>query len=133
MRAGHEAKHRPVRVGDVQRKAEGSTVVDIAVLYAERGATINDSGHVLQRPKHEGAHIEAAQVRSARAVSALAQADHEPSFVIGENNTSHCAVLEELVGQFEVKEVGVPPGADRQVGDGEFDLADTDNGQFHKS
>lgn len=132
MRAGHEAKHRSVWVGDVQRKAEISAVMDLAVLYAERDATINNTGHVLQRPEHERAHIEAAQVRSASAVFALTQADHETCLVIGEDDTPHCAVLEELVRQFEVKEVGVPPGADRQVGDGELDLADTDNGEFHK-
>ena len=83
-------------------------------------------------PEHEGAHIEAAQVRSARAVVALTQADHEPCSVIGEDDTSNGAVLEELVGQVEVEEVGVPPRAAREVGDRQFDLAHTDDGELHK-
>ena len=62
---------------------------------------------------------------------ALAQPDHEPRFVIGKDDTSDCGVLKELVGQFQIEEVCVPPGADRQVTHRQLDLADANNGELH--
>src|SRR5688572_5202880 len=131
VRAGYEAQHRSVRVGDVQRNPEVSPVMDVAMFNTELVAAIDHGGHFLCRPEHEGTYIEAVQDRTARTIFALAQPDHEPRIVIGKDDTSDCAVLNELVGQFQVEEVCVPPGADRQVSHRQLDLADADNGELH--
>ena len=78
-----------------------------------------------------GTDIEAVQNRGASAVLALAQSDHEPRFVIGKDDTSDCGVLKEFVGQFQIEEVCVPPGADRQVTHRQLDLTDADDGELH--
>ena len=62
---------------------------------AQRAMTVDMSSG---EPQRERAHVEAAQVRGARAVVALAEANHEPCFMIGKDDASHCAVLKELVG-----------------------------------
>jgi len=129
--AGHEAQHRPVRVGDVHRYPEVAAVVDVAVLDTKVGAAMDHGRYFLWRSEHEGTHIEAGQVRTARTVFALAQPDHESCFVIGKDDTSDCAVFEELVGQFQIEEVCVPPGADREVTHRQLDLPDTNNGELH--
>ena len=41
VRAGHEAQHRPVRVGDVHRNPEVSAVMDVAMFNTELGAAID--------------------------------------------------------------------------------------------
>lgn len=132
VRAGHEAQHRPVRVGDVHCNPEVSAVMDGAMFNTEFGASIDHGGHFLSRPEHEGTDIEAVQDRTARTIFALAQPDHEPRCVIGKDDTSDCGVLEELVGQFQIEEVCVPPGADRQVTHRQLDLADAHDGELHK-
>src|SRR3954471_9631523 len=88
VRAGHEAQPRPVRVGDVHRNPEVSAVIDVAMFNTELAASIDHGRHFLRRPEHEGTYIEAVQDRTARAIIALAQSDHEPRFVIGKNDTS---------------------------------------------
>ena len=69
----------PVRVGDVHRDPEVSAVIDVAMLDTELGQLIAHGGHVLRRPEHEGADVEAVEDRTARTMFALAQPDHEPA------------------------------------------------------
>ena len=133
VRTGHEAQHRPVRVGDVHRNPEVSAVIDVAMFNTELDAAIDHGRHLPRRPEHEGTHIEAVQIRTARTIFTLAEPDHEPRFVIGEDDTSDCTVLEELVGQFQIEEICVPSGADSQVTHRQLDLGDANDGQLHNS
>src|SRR3954452_20486339 len=59
VRAGHEAQHRPVWVGDVHRNPEVSSVMHVAMFDTELCAAIDHGRHFLCRPEHEGTYIEA--------------------------------------------------------------------------
>jgi len=131
VRACDKAQHRAVWVGYVHRNPKVPAVMDVAMFDTELGAAIDHRGHVLRHPKHEGTHVEAVQDRAARTVFTLAQTDHEPRFVIGKDDASDCPGLVELVGQFQVEQVCVPPGADREVTHRQLDLADANNGELH--
>jgi hypothetical protein len=131
VRARHKAQHRSVRVRDIHRHPKGSPVIDVAMFNTQLDASIDDCGHFPCRPEHEGTYIEAVKDRPARAIFALAQPDHEPGLVIGKDDTSDFSVLKELVGQFQIEEVCVPPRAPPQITHRQLDLTDADNGQFH--
>ena len=60
VRAGHEAQHRTVRVGDVHRKPKVSAVMDVAMFNTELGAAIGHGRHFIWCPEHEGTYFEAA-------------------------------------------------------------------------
>src|SRR4051794_2803898 len=52
VRTGHEAQHRPIRVGDVHRNPEVSAVIDVAMFNTELDAAIDHGRHFLRRPEH---------------------------------------------------------------------------------
>ena len=131
MWAGYEAQHGSVRIADVHRDTEVPAIMDLAVLNTELIAARDDDRHLIFRPEHERAYVEPIEDRTASAVSALAQTNDEPRFMVGKDHSPDVAVLEEFVGQLQIKQIGVPPGTDCQVAHRQLDLADADDGELH--